>query len=400
MYLSKKNQKAAYLGSSFGIKLSASLAIVSSIGISVQACDTSKSASFSDVKISQEAEAFYTAYDKLKETPVFKSEFDAVLKASPDYAGGAIASKDLKITIDGEEFKDADVLLARSRKVFNKGYKGSYGAFISRFGKNLGPITARDFQVARDIRRDKLKANGDSNRLNNITKTYQPDDFIRAVRADLVSDIFAKLAKDVDQAKLNLADGPSMPSDAAIGAVGNIATERIKQDGETVREVFKTIPQIMKEVNEGKYIKVIDSTLSACKKMVEQCVAKDSANDNTPGKQNYAKCETTNPPVDVCDNGHVRKFNLRFGEHGGRSESEAGRTNADASCPNHRWICECTLAFAPNSSGGLLYKDHNTQHCGWIPDLTWKAPTPTGFDKEAKCQEDTTCKISVVASKS
>ena len=361
------------------------LAAGSLVAIPIKACSNEKS-SFAELKISEEAQSSYDVYEQIKNNPTFKSHFEDVLKLDVENTQEQTAKS---LIVKGVNFENAGQRLELTKKSYNKGYKGRFGDQLKDQGKNLGAVQPRDFQISQEILFDTLQAGGDKNRLTGLLKKYSDDDYRRAFRATLIMKSYERLVRDSDKkAALNLDDAPSSPK-----------AEAIKAGVDVAKTVITTLPDLIKNINEGKWIDANGAALRSCSKEIDTCSDAMRASFNTKGQENYNQCAYENKPNTACNNGLVRDQMERENSDGsGLSNSFTG----EGTCSAHYWRCYCSGAFKKNSKGDFIQAHHDRYGCNWQYNEDKKPDRPevANLSEATKvCEAKTRCSVNVSVGK-
>ena len=365
-----------------GLRLWVASSAAASVAVmSITACKP-KGADFSEVKISKDAQSAYDVYDKVKEDSTFKANFSAVLDQKYDQD-----SQQLKngLVVNGLKFEDAEKRLDLSKRVYNRAYKGTFGEQLKEVSKNLGAVEARDFQISQDILFDTLKANGDKNRLKEVLKKYSQEDYRRSFRATMIMKTYERMIR-------------SSGSKDSLGLVNPAAAAAA---GEVVKQVVTTLPNLVEQINNGKWIDANGEAIRMCTKEVELCVTGPSAAVDLPGKENANRCKLEDKPNAGCNNGLVRDQNNKENSDGsGYSVAFLGEDK----CSSHKWRCYCSGAFKKRDNGKFVQNGWDQYGCNW---QYWEeeAPGPAAIDENffqkmlKICEMKTRCSVSVTVGK-
>lgn len=301
-----------------------------------------KSADFSDVQVSRQAQAGIDWYEKVKDSDYFKQRFSKVLAEIPDKDPDDVKYPN-ELSVKGKVFSNAKAIMRDNWKISNHKFKESFGQNLSQI-KSI-PVSAVDFQLAQDILHDYLSASGQKKKLEDSMKKYTLKDKLRAARANLILSTIEFSASEQTSTSTSLAlEGvPALPAEAAIQA----AAEAYKAQMETAGKLIDNLsPEAW--ANAHKTNAQAD-LLEAIKEALRSCVETDLV----PATTKWEECQKSDSATVDCNMGWSRNdpdfSQTSFSDFEGYSRPTFLGKNE---CGTHRYRCYCS-----QSRGWVKNKD-------------------------------------------
>ena len=378
-------------------RLVISLLTVGSITAATQNCSNGSS-SFSEAPASAEAEELHSFYKEISNNKAFQSTYNFLLDNRK-----ALKLSD-EVTIDGKKVTNLNSKLKAYMASSPSLPKASLREFINS-DPTIGEISARDFDLAKQIRNDVIFGLGDQTRLFTNLRKYSKVDALRSLRANVVlaavglstqkkqyNNTKGKAGLKLDGEDSGEHDDPKPgvisqigdATDKASGGLAKLENATANAAGTLMNASGGLVSSVTHSITDGYDAITNTATTAECNKMLESCTEAVKSSDKL-GTNNAAELDKINKELDICERRKPEK-NCNYGQaRNGESELLGGSDKHAPSCSKYKiFYCVCDDAKKKTQEGTYLHDDD--KECPGYPKSDYKVSFTaiTNIKKEAQ----------------